>query len=812
MSFRCDPATLARLEWPRLAECLAACAATHRGAEACRGELFEATAAGARERLKETDEARALLDSEEDLPFGGIEDIRTVLELIRRGGSPATADFARLRNTLEAAERIRTFLASRRERVPGLSAFADTLPDTRELVSRINSVITPEGEIAEGASPELKKLSRKIRELEREIDQRMAGFLRDPNVLTHLQDSYATLRENRPVLPVKAEARRRIRGIVHDVSSSGTTVFIEPEAVVEAGNRLRLAQTGREREIERLLRELGDKVRARHEEITAAGSTIEVLDVAMSRGRLSLRLDARAPRVGEDENIDLRQLRHPLLELEAGLAPEDVVPNDMGFPEDARGLVISGPNAGGKTVSAKALGLAVLSLRAGMHVPCSEQSSLPILDAVYADIGDEQDLRAGLSTFSARMSNLARIVSDAGSGSLVIVDEVGDGTEPGEGAALAQAILESLVDRGAYVVATTHFNRLKELAGSDPRFVNASAEFNPETLLPTYRIHLGAPGSSGAMWVAQRMGLDDAVVEKARDLLDREDSKLEALTRGLSELRQELEAERHMAQEVREQSEAVRETYEARLTSLRDAREQALAAMKTDLEAAYKNAQSEIADVVRDLQRERPSEPATRRAAGQAATLAQMSLADIRERTAQVEKVHAEPQSAGKEPTPELLSIGVRVELVGLPGEAVVLEAPDKRNRLAVRVGGARMNIALERVAKVLGPVRARTGKKSESHSVTRVERAPEEPLSGSTLECDLRGLRVDEALERAEAHLARGLGHSENRLRLIHGHGTGALRDAIRSWLRNVPEAVEFGPGGPREGGNGVTIVVLER
>src|SRR5258705_8614792 len=439
---------------------------------------------------------------------------------------------------------------------------------------------------------------------------------------------------------------------------------MEPEGVVEAATRLRIAQTEVTREIERLLSELCAAARRVAPELEAQGATLEALDVAFARGRLSRRAGAREPQVSSDGALDLRGLRHPLLLLEAGLAPEDVVPNDLALADGARCLVISGPNAGGKTVAAKAVGLAALSLRAGLHVACDEGSELPLIDAVFAEIGDEQHLRAGLSTFSARMANLAAVVAQADAQSLVIADEIGEGTEPGEGAALAQAILEALVERGALVLATTHFNRLKEIAGSDPRFANASAEFDPDTLLPTFRIHVGQPGSSGAMWAAQRVGLAESVVERARELMDREDSRLEALTRGLSELRQELESERREALRMRAESEAVRSAYETRLAALRTAREQALAAMKADLESAFSRARAEIAHVVRDLQKGDPERP---RELGRAANEAQASLGRIRERTASVERAHAE------EPAPEArsavdlheLAPGMRVEIAG---------------------------------------------------------------------------------------------------------------------------------------------------
>lgn len=799
MGFRSDAATLARLEWPRLTEILANCASTARGGQACRGGIFQPTRAAVLERLAETAEARALLDAAEPIAFRGVADLRPGLELLGRGSRLGLGELAEVFATIQAAQRLASFFRARAVQAPQLADLASILPDLSALANEIGRVITPEGELRDDASPELRRASRRIRDLERKIEARMAEILRDQGIQPHLQDRYVTSRENRPVLPVRADARQRVRGIVHDVSSSGTTLFIEPEAVIELGNLLRVAQTERERETERLLRALSDAARNELTELDAMGDTLEVLDMAAARGQLSARLDACAPDAAADSGLELRGLRHPLLLLEAGLSRDDVVPNDLVLGDAARGLIISGPNAGGKTVAAKAVGLAALCVRAGLHVPCAEGSRLPIFDAVFADIGDEQDLRSGLSTFSARMANLARALRDADSRTLAIVDEIGEGTEPGEGAALAQAVLEALVERGAIVIATTHFNRLKELAGVDARFENASAEFDSATLLPTYRIGLGAPGSSGASWVAARMGLEDAVIERAQALMDAEDRKLEALTRGLSELRQELLAEQTRATRVREETETTRDEVKARLAALRGAREQALTAMKADLETAYRQAGEEIAEVMRSIQRKGAD-------AGRAANLARERLHDIRESTAAVESAERMQSS---EASPQIdwstLKAGDRLELEGISSEATLVTPPDSRGRITVRIGGVRSSLPSERVRRVMqGPPPAATTRAA----IVEVERAPLADAGHS--ECDLRGLRVDEALERADAYLQQMLGRSAATITFIHGHGTGALRSAVRAWLRDLPEVAEFAPAPANAGGNGATVATL--
>ncbi len=802
MSFECDTRTLARLEWPRLAERLAAEAATRRGAEACRGEIFQATRAAVRERLEETSEARRLLDGGEEIPFGGVCDLRSSLGALGRAAALSARDFADIRLTLRGSARIAGLMESRASDCPRLAALARTLPDLSSLERELARVVSEEGEVLGDASSTLRKARAQLRQLEREIERHMATYLGNSSIQPHLQDRYVTFRENRPVLPVRADARHRVRGIVHDVSSSGSTVFIEPEGVVETGNALRLAQTEIEREVQRLLAELGRAVSERSLEIEALTSTLGAIDLAMARGRLSRRLGACAPDLREDARLDLRALRHPLLLLEAGLSEEEVIANDIALPPDARCLVISGPNAGGKTVVAKAVGLAALAVRAGMHVPCVEGSEMPIFQAVRADIGDEQDLRAGLSTFSARMANLAGIVAAAEADTLVIVDEVGEGTEPSEGASLAQAILEALVARDATVLVTTHFNSLKGLAAADSRFVNASAEFDPETLLPTYRIEIGAPGSSGARWVASRMGLDASVVQRAEELLGSEDRELEELAQNVADLRNELDAERRLAQQARAEAEKLRSTYAERLESLRLEREKTLAEMKADLAQEYTDARIQIAAVVRALQRGEGGP-------GRAANRAYQKLEGIRENVEAVEREHAESSPASGEQTrvaPEELVPGARLEVEGLPGSAVVVEGPDRRQRIAVRVGAARMSIPSDRVRRVLAGPEARASGGSANLASSPTEADEDAPGR----ECDLRGLRVDEALDRADAYLQHMLGRGEPRLLLIHGHGTGALRTALRAWLRELPQVADFGPAEPGEGGNGVTFVRL--
>jgi DNA mismatch repair protein MutS2 len=412
-----------------------------------------------------------------------------------------------------------------------------------------------------------------------------------------LSDDFYTVRNDRYVLPVRADARGGVPGIVHDASSSGTTVFIEPEAVVDLNNRLKTAEIEIERETLRVLRHLARSVVERLPEIESGVEVLEQIDLAFARGRLSQRMNAVEPSLGPDGSFELYGLRHPLLPVDSA------VPNDVRLGDGPSVLLISGPNAGGKTVAMKAVAIAALSVRAGLHVAALPGARMGVVDAVLADIGDEQDLRESLSTFSAHMANLARIVESASSRCLVILDEIGAGTDPSEGASLAQAILETLAETGARVIATTHYSLLKEMASADPRFLNASVELDEETLAPTYRLHLGTPGTSSATAVAGRMGLRPEVLERANALLEREDRQLDRLLVELSANRVALETERREARRLRAETETARDEYRHKLERLQERRDQLFRSLRDDLEAAFKNAHEEVAQVIRGLQR-----------------------------------------------------------------------------------------------------------------------------------------------------------------------------------------------------------------
>jgi DNA mismatch repair protein MutS2 len=695
VTFTVPQQTLERLEWPRVLTSLRERLRTPRGAAwldaagpdgaGPGASIFAATAAGVRERLAETGEALALLEAGERPPVGGASDVDAALRRARKAGVLDPVDLLAVASTLGALHETARFLERRADAAPRLADLAAPIGDHAVLRADLDASLDPSGEVRDTASGALADARREARRLAGEIQQRLDRVLRDPAVRDSLSDHYYTLRNDRYVLPVRADARGGVRGIVHDASRSGTTLFVEPEALVELNNRHKQAELTVEQETRRVLRELSQAVSDAADAIDAGIDALARIDLAVARALLARDLEAVQPEVGDAGVIRLSQLRHPLL------PPGESVPNDLRLGEGFHVLVISGPNAGGKTVAMKAVALAVLCVRAGLFVPCAGPARVDLFDAVLADIGDEQDIREHLSTFSAHMANLARILSAATPRSLVVLDEVGVGTDPGEGAAIAQAVLEALADAGARVIATTHYGLLKEMAEVDARFANACVEFDPETLAPTYRLHMGLAGASSASTVAARMGLPPALLDRAHALLSREDRQLDRMLSELAASRATLEREQREAHRLRAESEGVRAEYGRRLEQLRTRRDALYRSMRQELDGAFREAHADVARVVRELQRGGGAREAAR---------ARETLLELESTTREAEA------SSGLDTTasPALAPIDWNRARPGDPvvlrggGSGLLAALPDRRGRVVVRQGSARVVVPLERV------------------------------------------------------------------------------------------------------------------
>ncbi len=825
MAFRVTQETLEALEWPKVVELLRKQCRTAQGqtwlAEAEKNlavenstvtapatsatsfrpmtpaHLFEPTLQGLRARLRETDEARSLLDAEQAPPLGATADLNSALSRAEKGGVLEVGQILEVRTTLEILRQTARFLKRNAEQAPGLAETSEAVREHASLEKEIDRCVDPSGEIRDQASAKLASARREIVQLSSELQQRLDRYVRNPEISRHLSDSYYTVRNDRYVLPVKADARSRVKGIVHDASRSGTTLFVEPEAVVEVNNRLKQAELGVAREIQRVLGQLTEAVSEASSEIRSGLDALARLDLAFARGRLSQQMDATSPQVDEGAVFELPGLRHPLIET------SECVANDLRLGDDFSVLVLSGPNAGGKTVSMKAVGLAALFVRAGLHVPCEAGARVDAIEHLLADIGDHQDIGESLSTFSAHMANLARIVGVAGPRSLVVLDEIGVGTDPGEGAALAQSILEALADRGARVITTTHYNLLKEMADVDPRFENASVEFDPASLAPTYRVHVGAPGVSSASAVAARMGMPSDVLERADSLLERDDRKLEKMLSELATSRAALAIEKNQATRMRAEGESVRDEYRAKLERLQERRDELFLTMRKDLDLAFKQAHSEVAGVIRELQRG----PSSQRAAEARSEL--QTLKGKTEETQSEAGFSPSTRPANFEPV-DWQRAGAGDPIRIQPGGVGILESlPDRRGRVGVRIGGKRFVVSAEQVGRAI-PEQAGAGPTAEPQRV-RIERADPSNsaggLGGGTITCDLRGERVDPALDRLAEVLDRAAADGCDCVRIIHGIGTGALLTAVRNFLVDCAYVDNFRAADQDSGGEGVTL-----
>jgi DNA mismatch repair protein MutS2 len=703
-----------------------------------------------------------------------------------------------VRRTLGALHQTLDFFDEHGASVPALQTIAKGIEARPELETSIGRCLEPGGEVRDSASPALAEARRVAHRLSGELQQRIERALARADVQPHLSDRFYTVRNGRFVLPVKADAKGQVRGIVHDASRSGTTLFVEPEGMVEMNNRHREAELTVEREILRILRELSAAVAREAAVLRTNLEAIGRLDLASARGRLSERMDGVEPVLGRDGVLELPELRHPLI------PSDECVPNDLRVGEDFAVLILSGPNAGGKTVALKSIALAALMARAGLHVAAGSGARVDLFDRVLVDIGDHQDIQQSLSTFSAAMANLADVLRRAGPDTLVCLDEIGVGTDPSEGAAIAQATLEGLADAGARVVTTTHYNLLKEMAEVDARFANASVEFDAETLAPTYRVRIGMPGASSATTVAARMGVPRSVLERASALLESEDRRLDRMLAELGANRALLESEKRAAETLRAESEMAREEYRTKLARLQERRDALFGEMRRELDQAFREAHDEVGRVIAELQRA----PSSR-----AAATARERLETLREETEQTQR----ERGLTPEPTTEDTSAEpvdwphARVgDAVQAPGGRIgrLVSLPDRRGRVRVQVGPARLTIDREQLRRA-------SEDEAGAEAMPRPTAAvgPEiDARIGGCLEIDLRGLRVDEAIDRLEEALDLAAAQGRDEVRVIHGIGTGALRSAVREQLPRSPHLVEWLEASREEGGAGATRGILRK
>lgn len=742
--------------------------------------------------LNETDEAYVLQARFGSPPFGGLTDITNSLRRAQAGGTLTLSELLKVSAVLHTLRSIVEWRRRNEGQKSCLDRYFDALMPNKYLEDRINGAILSEEEMADSASPALASIRRKIRASSLRAREVLDRMIRSSAYQKYLQEPIVTIRGGRFVVPVKAESKNEVPGLVHDTSASGSTLFVEPLGAVEANNQVRTLQSQERKEIERILAELSAEVGGFADSIVQGYRNAVALNVVFAKGSLAYKMKATRPKVNSRGVIRLRKARHPLIDA------HKVVPTDIELGTDFDTLVITGPNTGGKTVSLKTLGLLTLMTMCGLLIPAADDSKISVFPRVLADIGDEQSIEQSLSTFSAHMRNIINIIGQADRGSLILLDELGAGTDPVEGAALATSILEALRERGAKIAATTHYAELKAYALETPGVENACCEFDVKTLRPTYRLLIGVPGRSNAFAISLRLGMDAEIVERAKKLVSSEDTRFEDVVQSLETSRQGLESERAAAE--RDRAEAARLRREAQ--ELRDrlkneeSRELERARQKASQLVDRTRAQIDaLLNEMEELKKQR----------NKAITAEQK--AKLKSGIRALENT-ADPVTAradGDYVLPRPLKAGDPVLLFDIGRKGTVIRPPEGASQEAlVQAGMIKTLVPLSNL-RLLSEKPKRAPIRTVTRSTTGRARAK------VSTEIDLRGQTAEEAVLNVDRFIDSALLSGIDQLTIIHGKGTGVLRTAVQQHLKTNPSVKNFRLGTFGEGESGVTIVELK-
>ena len=775
------------LELPKVLERLAGQAVTQEGKERCLALRPMTDPDDVQRALDETSAAVDMSALRGSPSFSGVKPVAASLQRAHMGGALNTRELLDIAAVLRAARSAREYGEGDERKKTCIDHLFRSLTANRFLEDKITGSIVGEDEIADTASPELASIRRHIRATASKVRDILNKLL-SSNQAKYLQEAIITQRNDRFVVPVKSEHKNDVPGLVHDVSSSGATFFIEPMGVVKANNELKELQAREEKEIERILAELSAECAQFKDDITQDYDLLILLDVIFARAKLAYRMRACAPRIVE-RGLYLRKARHPLLD------PDRAVANDLMLGEDFDTLVITGPNTGGKTVTIKTIGLLTLMAQCGRHIPVSDDSRVKVFRRVLADVGDEQSIAQSLSTFSSHMVNIVGILGEADDETLILFDELGAGTDPIEGAALAAAIIESAREMGALVAATTHYAELKVYAMTTPGVENASCEFNVDSLAPTYRLLIGIPGKSNAFAISERLA--KSIIQKAAARIDAENVRFEDVLTQLDEQRQEMEREKEAAarlrREMEETAKASRE-YKAKMEAERaKAVEKAQAEARAILDEARGTA-DQVFKELNDMRRRQRKEEDWQRVNDERAAL-RRSLNEAEG------KLGARPEEPAPPPTRPARA-GDTVELVKMGTQATVLSV-NKDGSLRLQAGILKITARQEEVRVVEGETQ-----QSAKKVVARAEHKLR--TLGASPEVDLRGMMTDEAIGALDLFLDNAVLGKLNEVRIIHGKGTGAVRKAVREHLKRSRYVKSFRPGRYGEGEDGVTIAEL--
>ncbi len=742
---------------------------------------------------QETTEAVGVLLRRGTPPGFSVSDVSGAIMRTERGGAMSMAEFLKLANALAVSRRLKAYIT---EDKPGegtyIRSLADSIENLKQVETEIGDKIIGEDEMADGASPALFAIRKSIKTHASKVRDTLNSYITSTKVQKFLQESIVTMRGDRYVIPVKAEHKGEIKGIVHDASSSGSTVFIEPASVVELTNEIAALKAKEKEEMDRILYELSGFVSEFKDPILANYNTIFELDFIFCKGRLSLEDKAVEPELNQDGVIVIKHGRHPLLD------KNKVVPIDISLGETYDTLVITGPNTGGKTVSLKTLGLFTLMAQSGLHISAASGSKIAVFDNVFADIGDEQSIEQSLSTFSSHIVKLVNILETVTKNSLVLTDELGAGTDPQEGAALAVSIIEYLRNFGARVAATTHYSELKMYALSTEGVENASCEFDVATLSPTYKLMIGVPGKSNAFAISKKLGMNASVIEHAKQRIGAENVKLEDVIASLEENRRKAEEDRALAENASRDARIFKENMKKERERLEANKAKILQEARAEALAILESAKEQSQELMREL-REIKSSAAYKEA---------MEKSERAKELLRKEAEKLKEQAASGKPkvrTLKNVKLGETVHVVSMNLDASVLSEPDKKGNLFVQAGIMKIKTNLNDLTKAAPQKEKKTTPKTNTASFKTSKQTT------ATMETDVRGMTLDEAILVVDKFIDDCYLASLHEVTIIHGKGTGVLRQGIGEFLRRHPTVSSYRAGRYGEGEAGVTVVTLK-
>ncbi len=783
--------SLLKLELDQVLEQLAQGAGSQEGKAACRQLRPQTDPEEVRLLLEQTDAAARICQVKGNPAFDGVKDVTASLERAERGGCLQPVELLSIAGVLRCARSVKSYDA---EDPTVLTPLFQALIPNKYLEDRITGAILSEEEIADTASPALADIRRHMRQQESKIRDSLQKVISSPAYAKFLREPIITIRQGRYVVPVKSECKADVPGLIHDVSATGSTLFVEPVSAVNANNALRELELKEKKEIERILAELSNEAAAHREDICMSLAMLIRLDVIFAKARLSFQMRACPPEINQEGRIELKKARHPLID------PTKVVPVSLRLGTDFDTMIVTGPNTGGKTVTLKTVGLLTLMAECGLHIPAGEGSQISTFDAILADIGDEQSIAQSLSTFSSHMRTIVQVVGECDQRTLVLFDELGAGTDPAEGAALAVALIEFCRTMGSRVVATTHYAELKLYAMRTPGVINASCEFDVETLQPTYRLLIGIPGKSNAFAISRRLGLPEEILKKADELVGKSDKDFEDVLSQLEQQRQQMESARMEAERLRQETEKIKRSSEEYSAQLQKEKDKALAEARRQAQRIIEDARrtaNEAGEELKALRRQLQENGDT--------TNLNQRQAELRRSLNEAESRLREPKEEKKreKPSREIL-VGDTVELLKLGTRANVI-AVNKDGTYQLQAGILKLSAKADEIYLLEEPNPYAQKPAHPAHSGREMKL---EPTPG---EVDLRGMDTIEAVSVLERYLDEAMRANAPSVRIIHGKGTGALRAAVQQMLRKNKYVKRFRLGVYGEGEDGVTIAELK-